>query len=397
MSSLRGSLRKMPFALTALFAVVGCIAALAYAINAWQVFGFARHVWKLPIQLCFGAAVVADALSLAGLFATYLLRNAPKRVRAYAWAVFLSMTGLSIAAAESFASWRRLTPAERIHGQSPDAMIAAASIVVALALAAHMLIIAKRYVVVPDEVDMTAVERVAGVPVEMQGRGRQPGVYRAIGATPMPPLYIGSTIDFAARVQAHKAGSEWFSDVVRWTFEPYPTLDDALVAERALIEAEQPTYNRRHRDASAPIKSKRLPAGTVVDTRPPTVDVASVPSRRRSRTGEYVPDRGKSGGDRSRRDAFAARVISGERAADIAKEADIGKRSVELWVKSYRERHPESNGAPATDVSTSTEPQVNGHEFHPDGRPSPSTASGTSASASPTIGPSRSCPCCSRP
>jgi hypothetical protein len=134
----------MPAPLRGLFAVVFAIAGCAYAISAWQVFGFAKHVWHLPVELCFAAAIVADLLSLAGLFATYLLRRAKAAVQLYAWFVFLAMTALSIAAAESYATWRFASPAAR-PDVTFDARVASAAIVIALALAAHLLVICRNH------------------------------------------------------------------------------------------------------------------------------------------------------------------------------------------------------------------------------------------------------------
>jgi len=55
-----------------------------------------------------------------------------------------------------------------------------------------------------------------------------------------------------------------------------------------------------------------------------------------------------------KRDAFARRVVEqGERPADLAPQAGVSKRAIELWVQDYRKRLPA--------------PQVNGHEFHADG------------------------------
>jgi hypothetical protein len=135
--------------LVALFAVVSLIAAFAYGISAWQVYGFAAHVWGLPEPLRIASAVIADLLSLAGLFATYLLRSAAKRVRAYAWFVFLLMTALSIAAAESFAHWRTLDEAAQIiatHRGGFAAQVASGAVVVSLTLAVHLLIVVRRHV-----------------------------------------------------------------------------------------------------------------------------------------------------------------------------------------------------------------------------------------------------------
>lgn len=251
------SLRRFPFALVALFAVVTLIAAFAYSINAWQVFGFARHVWRLPLALCFGAAVVADALSLAGLFATYLLRTAKMSVRAYAWVVFALMTSLSIAAAESFASWRTL-PGNGGHvdpSLARSASVAAAAIVVALALATHLLIVAKRHasdVLAPSE----------------------PPVRKPPAKTPPPP---------------------------------------------AKSEGEAPKTERPERRETPPA--------------PPPVSSGAGAQRTRR------PRRGSAGAHtQEERDALARRVVAGERAVLVAKDAGVSKRSVENWTKAYRER-----------------------------------------------------------
>ncbi len=358
--------RRLPFALVALFVVVGLIAALAYAINAWQVFGFARHVWKLPVALCFGAAVVADALSLSGLFATYLLRSAPRKVRGYAWIVFLAMTGLSIAAAESFAVWRRLPPSEALGSQ-----VAAGGIIVALALATHLLIIAKRHVAPTKTVDVSSAEAVAGVPVELTAETGAPGVYRAIGETPTPPLYIGSTSNLPNRIASHKAQSEWFSQVVKWVFEPYSSLDDARVAEVALVEAEQPVYNKRLRTGSRDYQ-RPMPPGAVVETVKPSVDVERVRTPRRLSRINPIPRKGGQVGPRPvspERAEYVRRVLAGERAADVAREAGVSKRSVELWVKKARESEetgPEESAPAIAAVPTTAipaKPQVNGHDI----------------------------------
>jgi hypothetical protein len=198
----------------------------------------------------------------------------------------------------------------------------------------------RRRSIQPDPVEVVAEASVAaGVPVDLDLGARQPGVYRALGEDPIPPLYIGSTADFPARVRSHKAQStEWFPLVVRWTFEPYPTLDDALIAERVLVDAEHPIYNRRLIGGLKPQRRAPMPRGVKAEIRPPSVDVASAPPPRDSRPN--FPERGSKDGDRDRRDVFARRVVEGgERAADLAKEVGKSKRSIELWVKDYRRRH----------------------------------------------------------
>jgi hypothetical protein len=201
--------------LVALFIVVSLIAAFAYGISAWQVYGFAQNVWGLPFELRFAAAVIADLLSLAGLFATYLLRTAKVSVRAYAWVVFLLMTGLSIAAAESFAHWRTLSPMEQAiatHKGGLPAQVASGAVVVSLALAVHLLIIVRRHAPLPSE-------SVAPVPPEKPQVKAAPiappapivppaepkRIARPKSPTPVPPRASATHSEAADRVIAEKA------------------------------------------------------------------------------------------------------------------------------------------------------------------------------------------------
>lgn len=251
-------LRKLPFALTALFAVVAAIAACAYAISAWQVFGFAAKVWRLPTELCFAAAVVADLLSLAGLFATYLLRKAKLAVQLYAWFVFLVMTGLSIAAAESYASFRFAPVPPPGGGPNPevifDARVASAAIVIALALAVHLLILCRNHLTLPVDKDALAATFPTGT---------------AAGTLPAQAPETAPSIEKA----------------------PTP----ALPAVRKEREKTGKTQVR---------------TGPVI----------------------HVDDR---------KERAVKLVLSGKRPAEVAPQFSVSKRSVENWVKQYREQHPE--------------------------------------------------------
>lgn len=154
----------------AIFVVVALIASCAYAISAWQVFGFAEHVWRLPNELCFAAAFVADLLSLCGLFATYQLRKAKWFVQAYAWFVFAAMTGLSVAAAESYATWR-FAPANAKPDVVIDARVASAAIVIALSLAVHLLIICRNHIATAEAPPARPrAAKAAKVPSEPEGK-----------------------------------------------------------------------------------------------------------------------------------------------------------------------------------------------------------------------------------
>jgi hypothetical protein len=248
----------MPFALAALYAVTTPIAGLAYGISAWGVYGFANTVWHLPVALCVAAAVVADLLSLAGALATYVLRDAPLKVRAYTWAVFFGMTLLSFGAQEAFASARTIGDHDEHVGV--PARIASGAIVLALALAVHLLIVVRR------NAPSTAVQIV-----------REPGA-----AKPSGPVF---------------------------------------------------QYAKPIGPALAPKTRTATP--------------------RRNRVVEPLGRAGRAANPK--RDQWAKAVVEGgETASDVARRAGVSSRAVQKWAEAYRAEH-----------ST----QVNGHEFHPDGRP----------------------------
>ncbi len=70
-----------------------------------------------------------------------------------------------------------------------------------------------------------------------------PVVYRCYGDEDSR-LYIGSSIDVAARFQWHQKNSQWWPDVRSITFTHCPTEQHALAAERVAIRAERPLHNR---------------------------------------------------------------------------------------------------------------------------------------------------------
>jgi len=320
LTSLR-SLRSLPFALASLFVVVSVIAAFAYAINAWQVYGFAANVWQLPAVLCVFAALVADALSLAGLFTTYILRRAKLHVRAYAWFVFLSMTSLSILAAESFAKWRQLPQSSRdlfanepslieadsvAGGVLDDANVAAAVIAPALALAVHLLIICVRHAV-PASRD---------------------------GATPAGhPDFIACPL----------CGGDAISPTV--------------LAEHMARRHPAPSVAQGPPRAVRPVRTEQAPEP---DRPVPVV-------REQAEKVQVMPPAPRRGGRRGGISAVnkanaVARVIAKEMtAAEVAALLDCSTRAVEQWVKAYREQQA---GQPLAAMRTLTDGsgQVNGHK-----------------------------------
>lgn len=66
-------------------------------------------------------------------------------------------------------------------------------------------------------------------------------------------LYVGITADPALRIQTHRRRKPWGHQIHRAHVSVFPTVDAAMTAERAVIEAEQPRHNVAfNRNGAAP-------------------------------------------------------------------------------------------------------------------------------------------------
>lgn len=72
---------------------------------------------------------------------------------------------------------------------------------------------------------------------------RQPVVYRAFDADGRL-LYIGSTIDFTARISSHRSVSWWMPLVTRFDVEVHLNDEAARRAEMVAIDREIPAFNQ---------------------------------------------------------------------------------------------------------------------------------------------------------
>lgn len=108
----------------------------AFALSFYGLNDFARRVMRLPAILAMFVPIGLDIFSLCGILATYLLKHAEWRVRAYTWTVFLVPAGLSIAG--------NLVHAQHRHLGQPG-VVAAALIPVILALATHLVVVVQRH------------------------------------------------------------------------------------------------------------------------------------------------------------------------------------------------------------------------------------------------------------
>lgn len=59
-------------------------------------------------------------------------------------------------------------------------------------------------------------------------------------------LYVGVSVSALLRTKAHSLVSAWFGDVRSITVEHFPTMRDALRAEKMAIRRERPKFNKKH-------------------------------------------------------------------------------------------------------------------------------------------------------
>jgi predicted GIY-YIG superfamily endonuclease len=62
-------------------------------------------------------------------------------------------------------------------------------------------------------------------------------------------LYVGISLNLAARLAQHRDCQPWWNEVVSVQVEPHPTREAALAAEREAIRTERPLHNIQHRVA----------------------------------------------------------------------------------------------------------------------------------------------------
>lgn len=70
-----------------------------------------------------------------------------------------------------------------------------------------------------------------------------PVVYRCYDADDVL-IYVGSSINFPARLYGHKTSTRWWGEVARVDTEPFPTEAEARHAEHRQIEESSPRHNK---------------------------------------------------------------------------------------------------------------------------------------------------------
>lgn len=122
-------------AFAALLAFTVVVGAVTFTLSFHGLNGYGHDLVRLA-ELSPLVPLGVDGLTLVAVAATYLLRTAPLRVRAYAWFVFVIAIAASVAGNLSDAASRHL---------SPEGMVGAAAWPILLALASHMVIVTRRW------------------------------------------------------------------------------------------------------------------------------------------------------------------------------------------------------------------------------------------------------------
>lgn len=119
----------------ALIAFTGLVAVVTFVLSFHGLSDYGSRVAGIEGWQSWLVPVGVDGLTLCAIAATFVLRHENWRVRFYAWCVFAVAIGASVAGNLSHAAERHL---------KPEGMAGAAAWPILLALASHLVIIARR-------------------------------------------------------------------------------------------------------------------------------------------------------------------------------------------------------------------------------------------------------------
>lgn len=104
-------------------------------------------------------------------------------------------------------------------------------------------------------------------------------------------LYVGVSLNLAARLNQHATTSQWFHQIFRVEVEWFDTREAALNAERAVIVLERPLFNKIFQSSGMPLMESENDQ-TRITLRVPSVLMKEVKTRakheRRSLNSEIV-------------------------------------------------------------------------------------------------------------
>jgi hypothetical protein len=167
------------------------------------------------------------------------------------------------------------------------------------------------------------------------------------------PRFV-ATLVFLFAIGSQVAAAEMYGEHEDWAteirvFASLPALILALSQEgvilwrthRADVARRRPEKQDKRTpaptDGEAPVRLPRPDRPTKPPATPPVASGAGAQKGRMNRRAGRQVDPAMQ----AKRDEYARRVIAGERAAAVAKEAGVSERSIQNWVASYRERFPD--------------------------------------------------------
>lgn len=156
------------WALNMLLGATLFVGTVSFVMSLHSLYDLLIRVAGVPRGLAMLAPLGVDGLTLCAVAATHLLRNAPWRVRAYAWTVFWVPTGLSIAGQVVDARVRHLPP---------EGLVALATMPPLFALSAHLTVVSLRWAARLSRVPSPVLEEAAledGEPDSDEPRQKRP-------------------------------------------------------------------------------------------------------------------------------------------------------------------------------------------------------------------------------
>lgn len=322
-----------PGGLALLYASTTLVALCCFALSAYGLYGYGLyglHIGRLAALV----PACVDLLSLCGIYATYVTRNSPWHIRAYAWMVFGVAVVVSILGNVADGVLRGLVLGGVIGAAFPPIFLAASI---------HLVIVVRRAVerATADDIAASrweaALREAAGVPVASGSSSPHNAVVYRLWGSDGRPIRIGSTVDLPTRLSRYRL-IEWWPEVVQVTYQPFATLDEARRAEVAAIRAERPVHNVQH-------KPRADGTTTEADTLTPA----------RRATGPLRAS-GRRPLDSRRAEAVRRVIEGGELASKVAESIGERPRNLQNWVKAERARR----AATSRDVTPAA---VNGAEI----------------------------------
>jgi hypothetical protein len=213
------------------------VGAVSFVMSFHGLYDLLKRVVHLPWQLAGLGPLGVDGLTLVAVAATFLLRRAPRRVRAYAWTAFAFPTLLSVGGQIVDAHVRELSAA---------GVVIAAVWPVLFALAAHLTVVVRRWWrrVAPVPAPVAAVTEQADLPADGEPDSDEPRVKRPMTENQAKAVARrrrgnGATYAQIAAALTAKGHPVSAKTIERWLKQDQP--DDT---DQAPINGEVPDFER---------------------------------------------------------------------------------------------------------------------------------------------------------